>query len=83
MAGFTWCSGMGPGGWLVMIAAWATFLSFAVWAITRIFPLAERSPIPSPTSIEPVPPAPPTDSADRVMAGRSHPHGLGTHEDNR
>lgn len=43
MSAFTWCSGMGIGGWLVMIALWGAFLVFAVWAITRIFPVSAGS----------------------------------------
>ena len=36
MVGF--CSGMGAGGWLLMIGLWAAFLGFVVWALTRLFP---------------------------------------------
>lgn len=33
-----WCSGMGIGGWFVMIGLWAALIAAVVWAITRLFP---------------------------------------------
>lgn len=34
----TWCSGMGLGGWIVMIGLWASFIAAAMWMVTRLFP---------------------------------------------
>jgi putative membrane protein len=38
MFGFGWCSGMGAGGWLLMLAFWGAFLALVVWAVARVFP---------------------------------------------
>ena len=43
MFGGGWCTGMGVGGWVFMIGAWATILGLAVWVVTRIFPSDNRS----------------------------------------
>jgi putative membrane protein len=32
------CSGMGAGGWALMIGVWVTVIGVVVWAVTRIFP---------------------------------------------
>lgn len=40
----TWCSGMGLGGWVVMIGLWAVLVAAAVWAITRLFPNRQTQP---------------------------------------
>lgn len=37
----TWCSGMGLGGWIVMIGLWAGLIAVAVWAVTRLFPTGQ------------------------------------------
>lgn len=34
----SWCSGMGVGGWILMIGIWVTLLAVIVWAVTRLFP---------------------------------------------
>lgn len=33
-----WNSGMGGGGWVLMIFAWIALLGLIVWAISRLFP---------------------------------------------
>lgn len=33
-----WDSGMGGGGWVLMIFAWIALLALIVWAISRLFP---------------------------------------------
>jgi uncharacterized membrane protein len=38
MFGFGWCSGMGAGGWLLMLGFWGAFLGLVVWAVARVFP---------------------------------------------
>ena len=38
MFGYSWCSGMGVGGWLLMAALWGSFLAVVIWAVTRLFP---------------------------------------------
>lgn len=49
MFGGGWCSGMGAGGWVLMIGIWVAILGLVVWAVIRIFPTdqplrdAERS----------------------------------------
>lgn len=35
---FSWCTTMGLAGWLVMVALWGTFVTLAVWAISRLIP---------------------------------------------
>lgn len=35
-----WCSGMGLGGWVVMIGLWAGFIAAAMWMVARLFPAA-------------------------------------------
>jgi putative membrane protein len=35
-----WCSGMGAGGWILMITFWAALLGVIVWAVIRLFPTA-------------------------------------------
>lgn len=43
MVSGSWCSGMGVGGWLVMILFWGAFLGLAFWAVTRLFaPVQDR-----------------------------------------
>jgi hypothetical protein len=72
MSAFTWCSGMGIGGWLAMIALWVAFLGFAIWAITRIFPVSRESHLPGPRTNQ-------TTAATRgpltrdPLAGRGYP----------
>lgn len=38
MFGAGWCSGMGVGGWLLMVLLWGGFLAVVVWAVLRLFP---------------------------------------------
>ena len=38
----TWCSGMGVGGWILMIVFWAALLGVIVWSVTRLFPSTPR-----------------------------------------
>lgn len=33
-----WDSGMGAGGWVLMIIAWAALIGVIVWAIARLIP---------------------------------------------
>lgn len=35
-----WCAGMNAVGWLLMVGFWGTFVALAVWAITRLIPIA-------------------------------------------
>lgn len=42
----TWCSGMGLGGWVVMIGLWVGVIAAAVWGITRLFPTGQPQPTP-------------------------------------
>jgi uncharacterized membrane protein len=37
-----YCSGMGIGGWLLMIGLWAGFVAVVVWAVSRLFPSGDR-----------------------------------------
>jgi uncharacterized membrane protein len=37
-----YCSGMGIGGWLLMIGFWVVLVGLVVWAITRLFPSGDR-----------------------------------------
>lgn len=39
----SWCSGMGAGGWLLMVFFWAALLGVIVWAVTRLFPSASKT----------------------------------------
>jgi len=34
----SWCSGMGVGGWILMIGFWVALLGVIVWAVSRLFP---------------------------------------------
>lgn len=34
----SWCSGMGVGGWILMIGFWVALLAVIVWAVCRLFP---------------------------------------------
>lgn len=36
MMGFGW--GMGPAGWIVMIAFWIAIIALIVWVVTRLLP---------------------------------------------
>lgn len=38
MFGTGWCTGMGAGGWVLMVLLWGGFLAVVVWAVTRLFP---------------------------------------------
>lgn len=37
-----WCSGMGVGGWVVMIGLWVGLIAAAVWGIARLLPANQR-----------------------------------------
>lgn len=37
----TWCSGMGLGGWIVMIGLWASFIAAAIWMVSHLFPASK------------------------------------------
>lgn len=39
----SWCSGMGVGGWVLMIGLWVALLGVIVWAVTQLFPSAPRN----------------------------------------
>ena len=39
---FGYCSGMGAGGWLLMIGLWGAFIAVVVWAVSRVFPSERR-----------------------------------------
>lgn len=39
----SWCTGMGVGGWVLMIAFWAALLGVIVWAVTQLFPSSPKS----------------------------------------
>ncbi len=41
MFGTGLCTGMGVGGWVLMIGFWALLLGVIVWAVTRLFPSDE------------------------------------------
>lgn len=41
MFGTGFCTGMGLGGWVLMIGFWAVFLGLIFWALARIFPTDE------------------------------------------
>lgn len=38
----SWCSGMGVGGWVLMIGFWVALLAVVVWAVTRLFPTTSK-----------------------------------------
>lgn len=39
----SWCSGMGVGGWVLMIGFWVALLGVIVWAVTQLFPSSPRN----------------------------------------
>lgn len=39
-----WCGQMGVGGWVGMITFWVAVVAVAIWAVTRLFPVADASP---------------------------------------
>lgn len=38
----SWCSGMGVGGWVLMLGFWVALLAVIVWAVTRLFPTTSK-----------------------------------------
>lgn len=40
-----WCTQMGVGGWVTMVALWLAVVALVVWAVCRLFP-ARRGPDP-------------------------------------
>ena len=39
----SWCSGIGVGGWVLMIGFWVALLGVIVWAVTQLFPSSPKS----------------------------------------
>ena len=65
-----YCAGLGVGGWLLMIGAWAALLAVVVWTIARLFPADPRD---MPSGDQPL------DTGVAVpaqRAGSTHPQGL-------
>ena len=36
----SWCMDLGATGWVLMVALWGTFVALAIWAISRLIPVA-------------------------------------------
>jgi uncharacterized membrane protein len=36
------CGSIGLSGWLLMVGFWAGFIALALWAVSRLFPAANR-----------------------------------------
>ncbi len=39
---FGYCSGVGLGGWLLMVGLWVGFILLVLWAVSRLFPSTDR-----------------------------------------